>query len=220
MIKGFVNVRPIDLQSVQTRPKNFFCNSLPPNIPSLVTRQLSAWQLQQRRIEISETHSSFTCQSFQRYFVKFMLSYQKQLWTFYFIPKQKSDLTSPTCEVESFDDNVCRGSGSAPCESVRWNVSVKVQDMESGLTIFKAGVSYPHASFSNDVFQKGTNDEVKGRYESSCCFPNITIVAVDGNGNVGRCSLRMVSAAQPSLTTSFFSDLISLIVSMILAKLA
>lgn len=133
---------------------------------------------------------------------------------------EKSDLTSPTCEVESFDDKVCRASGVASCESVRWNASVKVQDVESGLTIFKAGVSHPHSSFSNDIFKKGTTDEVKGTYESSCCFPNITIVAVDGNGNVGRCSLRMMSAAQPSFTTSFFSDLISLIVSMILAKLA
>lgn len=99
----------------------------------------------------------------------------------------------------SITEDICKGKRSLQCNSTRWNATVSVQDLDSGLKSFKASTSYAQSLFSPNIFPNGTKEEVTGVYESSCCFLNATIIAVDYNGNVGRCTLKVNSASSVDL---------------------
>ena len=51
----------------------------------------------------------------------------------------------------------------------------------------KTADSYSKANLSVEPFSPGTTDLIKGVYHSDCCKPEVTIVASDLVGNVGKC---------------------------------
>jgi hypothetical protein len=103
------------------------------------------------------------------------------------------DNEPPACVIDSVD-GVCsdtRPTSETPeCLGTNWSVRFHVQDVGSGLSSVSVKpllTSYNY-SLEVDTFSgTTTNETIYGTYSTTCCYPNVTVYALDGFGNLGSC---------------------------------
>ncbi|XP_066535413.1 von Willebrand factor A domain-containing protein 7-like [Hoplias malabaricus] len=112
-----------------------------------------------------------------------------------------TDLTPPVCEVVSINAN-CSGN----CSLSSWELLVNMSD-KNGLGIQSVTIRQGVGSLNtSSVLDQGVNITM-AFYTASCCFPQVELVMVDAEGNVGLCFKSLVSNAtqhHPVLTAFFW----------------
>jgi len=103
---------------------------------------------------------------------------------------QTTDAVAPNCTVSGVLGQ-CDDPGLVTldrCVMTNWSVEFDVVDVDSGLNSVS---SEPRETTSSslvlDGFNVTTTSSVSGRYTSTCCHSNVTIIAVDVVGNIGQC---------------------------------
>ncbi|XP_029949230.1 von Willebrand factor A domain-containing protein 7-like [Salarias fasciatus] len=98
-----------------------------------------------------------------------------------------TDISSPVCQVVS-TTGICPASSSL-CATTQWEFIAKLTDGINGTGIVTVSLRQGNGilNTSMEVGPGGENITVV-TYSSSCCSQSVEVAAVDGVGNVGRCS--------------------------------
>ncbi|XP_066535056.1 von Willebrand factor A domain-containing protein 7-like isoform X2 [Hoplias malabaricus] len=98
-----------------------------------------------------------------------------------------TDITPPVCEVVSINAN-CLGN----CSLSSWELLVNMSD-SSGVGIQSVTIRQGVGSLNtSSVLDQGVNITM-AFYTASCCFPQVELVMVDAEGNVGLCYKSLVN---------------------------
>ncbi len=121
------------------------------------------------------------------------------------------DDTPPACSADRVEGN-CNGirapGAKGECERTTWSVRFHVRDVGTGLDTVSKQSSAANGTFQLEVdpFRTGSNSTVSGIYSTTCCFPDVVILATDVAGNLGTCSIvgvaHFVSIADQPVTRS------------------
>ncbi|GCB77550.1 hypothetical protein scyTo_0021110 [Scyliorhinus torazame] len=105
------------------------------------------------------------------------------------------DLRAPTCDVVGRISE-CPAESPAQCSLQSWSLSARfVSQGADRLSIY---TRHGNGSLDREETQDGGQMVTLVTYNSSCCFPNVELVAVDKRWNVGKCSSRVRSRAPGS----------------------
>ncbi|XP_038670283.1 von Willebrand factor A domain-containing protein 7-like [Scyliorhinus canicula] len=105
------------------------------------------------------------------------------------------DLRPPICDVVGRISE-CPAEPLAQCSLQSWSLSAKF--VSHGTDRVSIYARHGNGSLDREETQDGSQMVTLVTFKSSCCFPNVELVAVDKLGNVGKCSSRVRSRA-PSL---------------------
>ncbi|XP_040038303.2 von Willebrand factor A domain-containing protein 7 [Gasterosteus aculeatus] len=103
-----------------------------------------------------------------------------------------TDFTPPRCEQLGLKANC-----SANCSSSTWELSVRVTDGAEGTGVERVSLRRGNGTFNTSP-ASGNENITLVSYVSSCCEPEVELVAVDRVGNVGTC----VFSSSPKVTPS------------------
>ncbi|KAM9478037.1 von Willebrand factor A domain-containing protein 7-like [Clarias gariepinus] len=121
-----------------------------------------------------------------------------------------TDLTSPVCEAVSVNANC-----PAKCSGSSWSLTANVTDRNgSGVQNVRILQGNGKLSTTSVLSDKGVNVTMIV-YNSSCCSPDLELVAVDEEGNVATC-YKTVRATAPITSAAPHVMAISLFLSLIL----
>lgn len=115
---------------------------------------------------------------------------------FFLCSEQVTDFTPPKCEIVGV-------SGVCPYECIQsnWDLSVNITD-GNGSGIESVSTQKGNGNFSYTTVVDGGVPIVMGFYNASCCSPDVTVIAVDKVGNVGKCMYTVQRDGGVSLSLS------------------
>ncbi|XP_071536581.1 von Willebrand factor A domain-containing protein 7-like [Panulirus ornatus] len=99
-----------------------------------------------------------------------------------------SDTAPPTCVLTSHPD--CSGYNfNGICSTQTWSVEAKLRDIASGLYEVRAKPEV--GDLQVEGLSPGTTNEVVAIHQATCCDTFVEIIGVDGQANVGKCTVDM-----------------------------
>ncbi|XP_060782340.1 von Willebrand factor A domain-containing protein 7 [Neoarius graeffei] len=108
------------------------------------------------------------------------------------------DFTSPKCEIVGVSQH-CHSLSN--CSQSNWALSVNITD-GSGSGIERVSTQQGTGNFSYETVVEGGITVMMGYYKASCCSPDVTVTAVDKEGNVGKCTYTVQKSGGVSLSLS------------------
>ena len=103
---------------------------------------------------------------------------------------QEVDTDAPYCVI-SGQDGDCTGTRYRACSTLHWSMEFDALEGQSGISMIRPRSSVGNGTFQVDGDFQGSNHSIHGSYRASCCFPNVTILVVDGFGNIASCGVEL-----------------------------
>ncbi|XP_026856241.2 von Willebrand factor A domain-containing protein 7 [Electrophorus electricus] len=122
-----------------------------------------------------------------------------------------TDFTPPKCVIVGVS-TIC----PTDCTESNWDLSVNITD-GNGSGIQEISIQKGNGNFSQDAVVDGGVIVVMGLYSASCCSPDVTVSAVDKEGNVGKCifTVEKSGGARVSLSVPLGACLLALALSVL-----